>query len=96
MAIISNFLKIFKKEAAESSAGTAKERLKIIIASSKNDSDFSFVPKLEKEILELIKKYVEIEENDVDMKVEVDDDTGFKMLELNVNLPEGNKINLKT
>lgn len=93
--MISNFLNKFKKDSKGKSAGLAKERLQIIIASSNQTSDFSFIPKLEQEILELVKKYVEVENNDVDMKVEVDDETGCKMLELNVSLPDGQELNIK-
>lgn len=93
--MISSFLSKFKRESKDTSAGKAKERLQIIIASSNQNSDFSFIPKLEQEILELVKKYVDIENDSVDMKVDVDDDTGCKMLELNVTLPDGQSLSVK-
>lgn len=94
--MFSGILSKFKKEQDNSSASKAKERLQIIIASSNKDSDFSFMPKLEQEVFELVKKYIEIDSNAVDMKVEVDDETGCKMLELNVSLPDGNKLQVNS
>jgi len=93
--MISSFLSKFKRESKETSAGLAKERLQIIIASSNQNRDFSFIPKLEREILELVKKYVDIENDSVDMKVDIDDATGCKMLELNVSLPDVSDLNVK-
>ena len=93
--MISNFLSIFKKEMKTTSAGLAKERLQIIIASNNRDSDFSFMPELEAEMLKLVRKYIKIEDSAIDMKVEVDDDTGCKMLELNVSLENGKQLNIK-
>lgn len=84
-----------KKKKEPTSAFLAKERLQIIIASSNKNSDFTFIPKLEQEILALVKKYIEIDENDVDMKVDIDDKTGLKTLELNVSLPDGQKLKIE-
>ena len=80
----------FKKEEIKT-AGLASERLHVIIASNNKQTDFGFMPKLEKEIFALIQKYIKIDNEDVDMKVEFDEQTGTKMLELNVNLENKKK-----
>jgi cell division topological specificity factor len=69
------------------SADTAKQRLQLVIAHDKGAGGFEFLPLLQREILEVIKKYVEVDSR----KVRVDIERGDQMsiLELNVELPPG-------
>jgi cell division topological specificity factor len=68
------------------SANVAKERLRIIVAqerSTRNAPDY--LPLLRRELLEVIRKYVNVEPDAV--KVHVERDEGHEVLELSVSLP---------
>jgi cell division topological specificity factor len=70
------------------SASLAKERLQIIVAhqrSQRNTPDY--LPQMKKDILEVIRKYVEIDVDQVSVQLEQKDDA-LSVLELNVTLPE--------
>lgn len=83
------------KAKSQSSASTAKERLQIVIASNRKNNRLPFMKDLEEELLAVIKKYIEIKEEDMEVKVQEDEETGLEVLELNVNLPEGDELNIK-
>ena len=69
----------------------AKERLQIVIAHERADrSGPDYLPKLKKEILEVIAKYVPVMEDQV--KVQVEREGQCEILELNVTLPEPEPI----
>ena len=74
------------------SASVAKERLQIMVAherSSRNQP--SYLPQLQKELLEVIRKYVNVEQDAISVNFEQDDDQ--EILEVNIILPdEHNKI----
>ncbi|APG04518.1 cell division topological specificity factor MinE [Luteibacter rhizovicinus DSM 16549] len=78
----------FLKRKPEASAGVAKERLRIIVAqerSARGGPDY--LPLLRNELLEVIRKYVNV---DVDaVNVTLDRDSGHEVLELSVALPDG-------
>ena len=86
-----NFLtRLFKRNPVpKNSASLAKERLQIIISHErmKQQDDENFLPQLQKELVEVIAKYVHIDPDDV--KVDLDNSTGHAVLELNVVIPEG-------
>jgi cell division topological specificity factor len=68
------------------SANLAKERLQIIVAherSKRNQPDY--LPLMQQEILEVIRKYVSIDMDQVSVQLDNDDDCS--VLELNVTLP---------
>lgn len=68
-------------------AQTAKERLQIVIAHERaNRSGPDYLPKLKREILEVIAKYVPVMEDQV--KVQVEREGQYEILELNVTLPD--------
>jgi len=75
-----------------SSASVAKERLQILVAherSSRNQP--SYLPQLQKELLEVIRKYVNVDQDAISVNFEQDDDQ--EILELNIVLPdEHNKV----
>lgn len=81
---ILDFLKV-KKNTAE----TAKSRLQIIIAQERSTRGGpDYLPLLRRELLEVIKKYVNV---DVDaVKVDVVKDGDHDVLDISVALPEGN------
>ena len=79
-----DFLKT-KKNTAE----TAKNRLQIIIAQERSSRGApDYLPLLRRELLDVIKKYVNV---DVDaVKVDVIKDGDHDVLDISVALPEGN------
>jgi cell division topological specificity factor len=67
-------------------AAIAKERLQIIVAherSQRNEPDF--LPRLQQELLEVIRKYVNVDQEQVE--VQLDNNGNCSVLELNVVLP---------
>ncbi len=68
------------------SASIARERLQIIVAhqrSQRNQPDY--LPALQLELLAVIRKYVEVEQDDID--VQLDQNGSCSVLELNITLP---------
>ncbi len=68
------------------SAAVAKERLQIIVAherGKRNQPDY--LPRMQQEILEVIRKYVPVDQEDV--QVQLDESDNCSVLELNVTLP---------
>ena len=82
-----SFLDYFKSKKNNRSANVAKERLQIIVAHERGQRDQpDYLPKLQQELLEVIRKYVQISDDMV--QVEVDRTDSHSVLELNVTLPE--------
>ena len=75
--------------AKKNTAETAKNRLQIIIAQERSSRGApDYLPLLRRELLEVIKKYVNV---DVDaVKVDVIKDGDHDVLDISVALPEGN------
>ncbi|HYE00527.1 MAG TPA: cell division topological specificity factor MinE [Alphaproteobacteria bacterium] len=73
----------------QKTASVAKERLQIILAHerSRNNSAPDFLPKLQKELLEVVAKYVPIKEEQIKISLEKAQDTSI--LEINVELNPG-------
>ncbi|HIP81572.1 MAG TPA: cell division topological specificity factor MinE [Leucothrix mucor] len=79
----------FKQEEKKNTASLAKERLQILIAhehSDKSSTGPDYLPKLRDELLQVIRKYVNVDDDSVNVKVEKGDN--YDMLELNVTLPD--------
>ena len=89
-----NLFKRLKSNDTQQSADVAKERLQILIARKRRSDKHNFLPELEQKILDLVKEYVQIDDEDVEVRLEEDLKSGMEVLELNVNLPDGNKIDL--
>jgi cell division topological specificity factor len=71
----------------KSSAATAKERLQILVAHERaNRGTPDYLPALQKEILEVICKYIPIDKNQI--KMQFDRIEGCDVMEVNVLLPE--------
>lgn len=69
------------------SASVAKERLQILVAHDRSERDRpSYIPKLQREILEVIRKYVEVDTNAISVNYEQEDSR--EILELNIVLPD--------
>ena len=74
----------------KNTAATAKDRLQIIIAQERVQSQApDYLPMLNKELLEVLAKYVNISPDDIRISQEQHD--GLEMLELNITLPESKK-----
>lgn len=81
-----SFLDYFKGK-KNKSASVAKERLQIIVAHERGQREQpDYLPQLQQELLEVIRKYVQISDDMV--QVEVDRNESCSILELNVTLPE--------
>ncbi len=69
------------------SASVAKERLQIIIAHQRSrESAPDYLPRMQKEIMNVIAKYVDIDPDQINFSL--DRDGNNAVLELNVTLPE--------
>ena len=70
-----------------SSASLAKERLQVIVAHERGmRQQPDYLPKMQQEIIEVIKKYIAIDNDQV--KVTLDNNDHCSILELNVTLPD--------
>ncbi len=77
----------FRKSKEKQTASIAKERLQIIVAHQRtamNQPDY--IPKMQQDIVKVIKKYVDIEKDQVN--VQLDTVNNCSVLELNVTLPQ--------
>lgn len=73
-------------------AAIAKERLQIIVAHERGcQAHLDYLPLLQQELLEVVRKYVAIDDEQI--KINVDKDGDYEVLELNITLPEGEKPN---
>jgi cell division topological specificity factor len=67
-------------------AATAKERLQILLAHERIDrSNSELLPLLQREILEVIKRHMQVNSDTVDIKLERGDE--MSSLEINIELP---------
>ncbi|MEN9433457.1 MAG: cell division topological specificity factor MinE [Pseudomonadota bacterium] len=77
----------FFRTTKQDSAKVAKERLQILIAHERLDrSGPDFLPQLRRDIMQVIRKYVQVDETQVQVQFEKGSD--FDVLELNITLPE--------
>jgi cell division topological specificity factor len=85
-----SFFDIFRLSGQKRSADHAKDRLKLLLAherSHRNGPDF--LPMLQKELVAVICKYIEIDTDRVEVKLESNGD--ISMLEVNIELPQGKR-----
>ncbi|MCB5225812.1 cell division topological specificity factor MinE [Alishewanella sp. 16-MA] len=72
----------------KNTASTAKERLQIIVAHErKRRSGPDYLPQMERDILEVIRKYVDIPADQIAVSLEQRSDE-LSVLELNVTFPD--------
>lgn len=81
-----NLLRFLRRSPAASSAATAKERLQILLAHERQDrSRPDYLPLLQKDILEVIKKYVQVASDKVQIKLQRGAE--ISTLEIDIELP---------
>ena len=66
---IIQFFKRFKKGEKEESKSTAKERLHLVLAQDRANISADFLEMMKQEILEVIKKYIDIDEKAIDVRL---------------------------
>ncbi len=77
----------FRKERNNTTASIAKERLQILVAHDRvNSRGPDYLPKMQQELLAVIRKYINIGDDQVQLNLEQQGNTS--VLELNVMLPE--------
>lgn len=77
----------FYKEDKGSSASVAKERLQVIVAHERSQRQQpDFLPQMQHEILEVIRKYITIDLDDI--SVQLEENNECSVLELNIILPD--------
>jgi cell division topological specificity factor len=72
----------------QKTASVAKERLQLIIARERSGhgSEPDFLPALQRELLQVISKYVNV--NPDDIKVQLEKQGNYEVLDVNIVLPE--------
>ena len=82
--------KLFSGEDKPSSAQTAKDRLKVIVASEQGLGkrlSQDKIDQMKKEIMQVVNRYVRgVDEQNIQMSVR--SEANIEMLEMNINLPE--------
>jgi cell division topological specificity factor len=69
------------------SASLAKERLQILVAHERSSrNQLSYLPQLQKELLEVIRKYINVEQDAISVNFEQDENQ--ETLEVNIVLPD--------
>lgn len=82
-----SLLNYFRLQRSRRTATVAKERLQILVAherAARNGLDY--LPALQEELLAVIKKYVQIDREAV--QIQLDHDGDCDILELNITLPD--------
>jgi len=80
-------LDIFYSPCPKGSSSIAKERLQILVAHDRTERNRPpYLPKLQRELLEVIRKYADVDMNAV--SVNYDQEDNREILELNIILPE--------
>lgn len=78
-----------RKPKQHNTAALAKERLQIIIAhekTEKNTKSHDFINDLQRDILEVVRKYISVDNDQI--KIGLDSDGSVDVLELNIVLSE--------
>ena len=98
-----NIFKFFRKE--EKSKNLAKERLKLVLIHDKANVSPQFLEMVKGEIIKVIKKYMEIDEEALDIQLtKIKSDAGDRIVPqlvanipiLNVKTADAEKLNVKT
>lgn len=92
--MLSGIFNALKKNKESTSADIARDRLQIVIASNRQSDKMPYLRALEEEIMQVIKKYIQVDECDMEVRVDTDKDTGLEVLEVNVSLPDGEDLNI--
>ena len=82
-----NLFDFFRGRQKQTSASVAKERLQIIVAHERGQrSTPDYLPTLQKELVEVIRKYLNIGDDSVQIALE--NEGSCSILELNITLPD--------
>ena len=82
-----SLLDYFRSARSKGTASVAKERLQILVAHDRSERHRpSYLPKLQREILDVIRKYVEVDMSAVSVNYE--QEASREILELNIILPD--------
>lgn len=82
-----SLIDFFRNRKEPSTANMAKERLQIIVAHERGlRSQPDYLPQLHRDIIAVIRKYVPIRDDQV--QVDLDNQGSCSILELNITLPE--------
>lgn len=85
-----NIFDYFRTSRRNNSAAIARDRLQIIVAHERGRSRGpDYLPLLQQELLAVIRKYVAIDDDKIKINMERDGD--YEILELNITLPDGGK-----
>ena len=76
----------------QTSAGMARDRLQILIAHERSGSKSTadYLPALQRELLEVLSKYVTITSDDI--RITKEEQNGIDVLALNITLPENSSV----
>ena len=81
------FFRFFKSRGDDASAKVAKDRLQVLIAHERTNRNApDYLPMLKRDLLNVIKKYVSVGDDQV--SVQLDTQEEFDILELNITLPD--------
>lgn len=100
---IIKLLKKFSKEKDKESKDAAKERLHLVLMQDRANVSADFMELMKQEIIEVIKKYIEVDENSIDVKltnkINTDGTTGAPTLYANIPIlnikDEAKQINIE-
>lgn len=82
-----NIFDFLRSRKRDTPASIAKERLQIIVAHERGQrSQPDYLPALQKELVEVIRKYVNIDQDQV--QVALENQGNCSILELNITLPD--------
>ncbi len=82
-----DYFRYIRNSTTNSTAGIAKERLQVLVVDEGSERNASsYLPQLQNEILAVIKKYVSVSDDAV--QIQLDHDDHQDILELNITLPE--------
>ncbi|AYF88062.1 cell division topological specificity factor MinE [Pseudomonas sp. JS3066] len=82
-----NIFDFFRERKKQNSASIAKERLQIIVAHERGQrSQPDYLPALQKDLVDVIRKYVNIDQEQVQVMLE--NQGSCSILELNITLPD--------
>ena len=73
----------------KTSASVAKDRLQLILINERGKGGVTpdYLPQLQKELVEVISKYVKIDPNDI--RVNLDRQESLEILEVKIEMPQG-------
>ncbi|MCC5886372.1 MAG: cell division topological specificity factor MinE [Gammaproteobacteria bacterium] len=76
----------FLRRERKQTASVAKERLQIIVTQQRSRrGQPDYLPMLERELLEVVRRYVNVDSDAINISLDSEDD--YSVLELNVTLP---------